>query len=580
MDNDVLQIILRARDEASAVVKNLGDTLDQTSKQAQNMSAAFKIAGGIVTAVGVAGVLAMKSWLDAGVQAQTETIKTNTLLSQLASQSGTAFNVLRNSADMVSNKMLDLGFDAETSSLSFAKLLGATKTVADANKAMTVTADLARFGNMSLDDATTAVTRAYEGNTRALKALGIEVPKGAKGMEVLGLLQDRLAGQADNFANSYAGLQARLSASSTELKEKLGTALLPMFDKLADKLGSVITWLNKLDPNVIKTAAMVTLAGTAFALVVGPFLLFIGFLPAIAAGFGTIAAVGLPVIAILAGVALVAYGAYEAFTHWGQITAFLTVIWNNVKTIFANIMKVIDDFVTKNQNTFNALKIIVTTIFNDLMIFFKAYWDYIVLVFDVALAIITGIWNATWQTIVQVLKDIWEIIKGVIQVAWGIIEIFINVGMAILTGNWSKAWAGIKDGLYDIWEGIKGIVSGAVAMITDSVKLALNGIIGFINGVISGANSVVDKIPGAKGIKIPLIPTFMQGGYVPQTGLALLHQGEFVLSKDMLQGRQNIPSSVETTNNNSPVTIYATINQDMDLNLLGQKVAFAVRNSR
>ena len=403
MDNQVLEIILRARDEASKVVKDLGSSLDQTSKQAENMSTAFKVAGGIVTGVGIAGVLAMKSWLDAGVQAQTETIKTNTLLGNLASQmsttsqavyahtgtvkentkaiqdkiaadqleikqlqlSGTGhkdqiktiqteilaykeqelalktngvaqgaltgytkastvtFQQLRDATDAVSAKMLDLGFDAETSSLSFAKLLGATKTVSDAQKAMQVTADLSRFSNISLDDATTAVTRAYEGNTRALKALGIEVPKGAKGMEVLGLLQDRLAGQADNFANSYAGLQARLTASTTELKEKLGTALLPMFDKLADKLGSVITWLNKLDPNVIKTAAMVTLAGTAFALIVGPLLIFIGFLPAIVAGFGTIAAVGLPVVLILAGVAAVAYAAYMAFTHWGQIVSFL-----------------------------------------------------------------------------------------------------------------------------------------------------------------------------------------------------------------------------------------------------------------
>ena len=243
-------------------------------------------------------------------------------------------------------------------------------------------------------------------------------------------------------------------------------------------------------------------------------------------------------------------------------------------------MKVITDFVAKNQNTFDALKIIVTTIFNDLMIFAKAFWDYLVLVFGTALTIISSVWSATWKNIVAILMDIWEEIKGIIQIAWGIIEIFINIGMALLTGNWKKAWGGIKDGVNDIWEGIKKIVSGATSMIIDSVKLALNGIIGFINGVISGANSVMEKIPGGKGIKIPMIPTFMQGGYVPATGLAILHQGEFVLSRDMLAGRQNTPNSVQTTNNNTPVTVYATINEQIDLNLLGQKLAFAVRNSR
>jgi hypothetical protein len=130
----------------------------------------------------------------------------------------------------------------------------------------------------------------------------------------------------------------------------------------------------------------------------------------------------------------------------------------------------------------------------------------------------------------------------------------------------------------DLGKTVHGVVD---AIITD-IKNMVNSIIDHINGLIHGINGVGSKI-GLGSIKIPDIPKFEQGGYVPKTGIALLHQGEFVLSKSMLSGQSNVPSQIAnqtTNNNNTPVTIYATVNQDIDMNLLGQKIAFALRNSR
>ena len=63
------------------------------------------------------------------------------------------------------------------------------------------------------------------------------------------------------------------------------------------------------------------------------------------------------------------------------------------------------------------------------------------------------------------------------------------------------------------------------------------------------------------------------------TGLAMLHAGEFVLSKDMLEGRKNIPSQVQNTFN-QPINIEATMSSEMDFDLLGYKLAWELRNSR
>ena len=528
----------------------------------------------------------MKGWIEQGAAAQAVIIKTNTLLQQEAQTAHESFGTVQKAAQDAGERMLNLGFEADQGALSFAKLLGPTKDVKIANEALSTAADLARFKNVDLDTATTAVTRAYEGNLKALTALGIEVPKGSKGLEVLAALHGRLADQADNFANSYQGLQARLSVSVTELQQKLGMALLPTFDKLLDKVDTFIAYLNKLSPGMISTIAKVTLFATGFALVAGPLLLIIGFLPSLAAGFAIVSGAILPLTLVLAGVALAGYMIY---TNWNQITkafqasmpfingviASLMLFWKQIQPQLILVFNLINKFIL---DTIAAIVVWIQQNTDT----FLAFWEVIKGVFNFALGFISGLWQTVWQAIAAYLFAIWEIIKGIIQVAWGIIEVFINVGMAIFTGNWSKAWEGIKKGFGDIWDGIRSIVKGVVDLIIADVKLALDTIIGFINGIISGANTVASKIPGGKGIQIPLIPKFEMGGYVPSTGLAIVHEGEYVLSKDMIAGRQptNIPNGGGGNRYSQPINIYATVNENMDMALLGHKIAFALRNSR
>jgi hypothetical protein len=115
-------------------------------------------------------------------------------------------------------------------------------------------------------------------------------------------------------------------------------------------------------------------------------------------------------------------------------------------------------------------------------------------------------------------------------------------------------------------------VSGGWISRFGAMRDAVMGVVNGIGDLINRAQSLSEKAKA--GLKIP---GFANGGWVDQTGLALVHQGEFVMSRDMLAGRQPVPSSV-TTNNSSAVNIGAVYVQNQgDIDGLTQQLAFMLK---
>ena len=405
---------------------------------------------------------------------------------------------------------------------------------------------------------------------------------------VLKELGTEFGGSAAAQANTFSGRMTQLKNVMDDVKKVFGEmivkALEPILPKFIAFAKIMLDWVQYgTDVKTVAKALELQLGG--FGKVIADVIQFFAghknALIALAGVFGGIlsisiiaaatamlsfVAVSLPMLAIFAalgaGVALVV-------THWktfkpviDAITPALKALWDTISKFVLDVINAVVDFVNKNRDTF------------------QAFWDVVIGIFRFALGFLQGFWSTTWQALAQYLADIWQIMKGIIEVAWGLITIIIDVAMGLLTGNWTKAWDGIKKGLGYVWDGIKDIIGGGVKYLVDAVKLALDTVIGLVNGVIDGFNKVAGAASGGK-IKIPNIPHFAEGGFVPATGLAVLHQGEFVLSKAMIQGQQQIPQQIkQTTNNNQPINIYATINQQIDMALLGNKIAFALRNSR
>ena len=77
------------------------------------------------------------------------------------------------------------------------------------------------------------------------------------------------------------------------------------------------------------------------------------------------------------------------------------------------------------------------------------------------------------------------------------------------------------------------------------------------------------------------IPGYAKGGYVSSTSPALMHAGEFVLSRDMLAGRASIPREVQRSmitnqsTTNQPITVNAVTNADPFL--ISREIAWAIR---
>jgi len=74
------------------------------------------------------------------------------------------------------------------------------------------------------------------------------------------------------------------------------------------------------------------------------------------------------------------------------------------------------------------------------------------------------------------------------------------------------------------------------------------------------------------------VKKYADGGYVPTTGLAYLHSGEYVLSRDMLAGRQSIAAPVYNTTSTTPISIGPVYMQgSSDVDSLAQRLAFYMK---
>jgi hypothetical protein len=109
-----------------------------------------------------------------------------------------------------------------------------TKNFNDALKIQNVAADVAAAKNISLEEATALVGKAYQGNTKGLKGLGVEVKKGVKGMGALNAVTKKYKGSAEAAANTTSGKFAKAQIGFNNVMEDFGAKLLPYANKGLD----------------------------------------------------------------------------------------------------------------------------------------------------------------------------------------------------------------------------------------------------------------------------------------------------------------------------------------------------------
>jgi hypothetical protein len=131
------------------------------------------------------------------------------------------------SINRVIDARLRLGFTDNEQAESLAVLVAMTKDSTAALDIQRTAMDLARLKHMDLAAASVILGKAYNGNFIALKRLGIQVEAGTTGIEALGLVQRRVAGQAEAFGKTEEGAAAGAAAEWEKFQEDLGNLLLP-----------------------------------------------------------------------------------------------------------------------------------------------------------------------------------------------------------------------------------------------------------------------------------------------------------------------------------------------------------------
>ncbi len=180
----------------------------------------------------------------------------------------------------------------------------------------------------------------------------------------------------------------------------------------------------------------------------------------------------------------------------------------------------------------------------------------------------------------KVLEIFTQTYNFIFQKVTQIVTYLLNE-LTVLPGKIEGWIASIPSIVGSIFENAKNAVINQMSQMFSGVNDWWNKIKGVLEGIKNAAEAAIDAVRRGfeAGQNFAQGKKFQEGGFVLSTGPATLHAGEFVLSKEMLQGEKPIPAEVQNTFN-QPISINAQLSSEMDFDLLGYKLAWVLRNAR
>jgi len=213
-------------------------------------------AAAAITAVAGALGLAAKA---AAEDEQQQAILANTMQNVVGATDAT----VAATEDMISAMSRATGTADSELRPAFAALLVGTKNVGDATSALTLAQDVSTATGLSLATVSDALSKAYAGNMKGLRALSPEmaglIKEGASLDVVMMALNDNFGGAAARSAETAAGKFKILKNSLAETQESIGAALLPVLQKVLPYLQSMADWAQR------NPKAFLIIAGTISA---------------------------------------------------------------------------------------------------------------------------------------------------------------------------------------------------------------------------------------------------------------------------------------------------------------------------
>jgi phage-related protein len=241
---------------------------------------------------------------------------------------------------------------------------------------------------------------------------------------------------------------------------------------------------------------------------------------------------------ILEGVALVVatIGAtiVATFLAIGEaISNVVTSIAEGIRTILDGVVEVITavgeqlcNIVTVIADTITA---IVTVVSDNILAIMEVIIDFIEDVIEKVISLAETIVHEVGETIRTIVETVGQVVLSIIQAIMDIVPNLLNSIISFIN-ELGPAIDGFVDSAI---QSVTKLVNFVVSAVEYMINLAVDG----INGVISGVNSLSQYI----GVTIPRVPPVtiqrfapkyeLGTNYVPNDGLAYLHQGEAVIPK-------------------------------------------------
>lgn len=478
------------------------------------MSSALKGAVGIAAAAGAIGLVK-----DAVGEAR-ESQKVGATTAQIIKQTGGAANL---SADQVGNLSTAIsnktGIDDEAIQTG-ANLLLTFKNVANQageganvfDRATGAAADLSAAGFGSMESASTMLGKALNDPVAGISALGRagvtfsdqqkeQIKTLTESGDVLGaqkIIMAEVESQVGGVAEASATAGEKLSTSFGNFKETIGTALLPVIDKVQSAMTGLFGFFSQNTPVLygvlavigLLTAAMLvnkamtiatTVAENAKAIAVG---VSTGVAKAAAAAqwLWNAALSANPIALVVIAIAALVAGLIWFFTQTEVGKAIVEAVWGAIKTAISAVA----DWWT---GTFVPA--------------LSAGWDAIV-----------GFFKAGKDKVTSFLNQAWEVIKTV----WS----YSPIGL--ITSNWDA----ILEFFKAIPEKVGGFFSGVGDAISRPFRSAFNKVAGFWNDSVGSLSwTVPDWIPviGGNTISMPTIPMLASGALITGPTLAMVGEG-------------------------------------------------------
>lgn len=496
-------IIMEIRAKAGELYSELGKVKTEVrgmEKETQGaggrMSTAFNATAGAGKALtfGIGGAaLAVGGFaVKAAMSAQVVDAKLRTAITN----AGGSMEKLDPQINALDSSLRKFGFTNDQTNTALASATVALKDPAKAMQALSVAADLARAKNISLSDATMMVVKGMEGQTRPLKALGIDLPVYAGNAQAVKLAQLALANAQQNVNDILAKTPGAANASSkahaayekavrsvdlaqqklastqssgeqilTALKGRVNGAAAAYGDTLQGKVASAKAGLEAMGESL----GQKLIPKITDAITVGT--KFVGFLTSHTAVLYTVAGLigGVVVVAITSYIASLVAAAAQSVASFVKMGASAAVWAAKQAAMFASSLAAGAVWIAEHAvmaASYIAENIAMAVSATAAFIAENAAMLGIGLAIAVLVAAV--VWMAThWH-------QVWNGIKAVTSAVWGFLEnVFhavVNTGLAPI-----RAYLQIMGAVYGaVWDGIKTATSAVWNFLKDAFNWIVN----------------------------------------------------------------------------------------------------------